>query len=133
MKRDRLARVNEQMRREIGAFLFRLFEGGRDGIDLSAVTVTHVMVSSNLHSARVLVSIRDHEDERSRFLSILSGRRAEIQEHIARHMALKYTPRLHFELDLSIQDGDRVLSLLSELAASEADADEEGPSGAEDC
>jgi ribosome-binding factor A len=127
MKRDRLVRVNEQMKREIGASLFRLFDADRDGIDLSAVTITHVMTSSNLRSARVLVSIRDHESERGRYLSVLTNHRAQIQEQIARHMGLKYTPRLAFELDLSIQDGDRILSLLSELPV----GDSEG-SGVED-
>jgi ribosome-binding factor A len=28
---------------------------------------------------------------------------------------LKYTPRLHFMLDESIEEGDRVLSLLAEM------------------
>ena len=41
-------------------------------------------------------------------------------------MILKYTPRLSFELDTSIAEGDRVLALLSKI---EPPAAEEPPAG----
>lgn len=115
MKRDRLARVNEQLKREIGSYLFRLVDEGRDGVDVGLITVTHALVSSSLRAARILVSVRGHEADRRRILSFLNGHRAAIQEHVASHMVLKYTPRLEFHLDTSLEDGDRVLSLLSRL------------------
>ena len=39
----------------------------------------------------------------------------EIQEAIAKAVILKYTPKLHFALDSSIEAGDKVLDLLSKL------------------
>ncbi len=114
MKVDRLTRVNELLRREIGAILFRVLDPNT--FDLAAVTITHVITSSDLRTARVLVSIRGHETERTRMLAQLKHCRAEIQRRIAEAVILKYTPRLTFVLDPSIESGDRVLALLDRLA-----------------
>jgi ribosome-binding factor A len=120
MKIDRLTRVNELLRREISEVLYRLLDPST--FDLSALTVTHVITSSDLRHARVLVSIRGHEHERSRMMSRLQGLHAAIQEDIADKITLKYTPRLHFAIDESIAKGDHVLSLLSKLGDAETNA-----------
>ncbi len=113
MKVDRLTRVNELLRREIGGMLYRVVD--RSIVDVAAVTVTHVAVSSDLRTARVLVSVRGDEAQHYRVLNHLRSLRATIQEGIAGTVILKYTPRLHFELDRSVEVGDRVLTLLAQL------------------
>jgi ribosome-binding factor A len=113
MSVDRLTRVNALLRREIGELLFRVMN--EQGFDLSAITVTRVETSSSLRQARVMVSIRDHEDERDRMLRILRHHAPEIQAAINRDLTLKYTPRLSFMLDTSVERGDRILGLLSEI------------------
>jgi len=125
MKADRLARVNELLRREIGGVLYRILD--RSTFDLSAVTVTHVMTSSDLRTARVLVSIRGHERDRSPMLRRLQQLHGEIQAEVAAKVVLKYTPRLQFALDHSIEDGDRVLTLLSRIKPPESSAPQDGP------
>jgi ribosome-binding factor A len=129
MRPHRIERINVQLRREIGALLFRIVNDV--GFDLSAVTVTHVLASSDLRSARVLVSIRDHESERTRMLTLLAHHRAQIQDHIAHALRLKYTPVLRFELDPSLEQGDRVLQLLDEIPPSPEPA-AQAPSGERD-
>ncbi len=96
MSIDRLARVNELLRREIGGALYHVLKDYE--VDLAAVTITHVITTRNLRSARVLVSIRDHRGERDRIISRLRRHRAEIQAIINRNMTLKYTPKLMFAL-----------------------------------
>ena len=113
MKTDRLTRINELLRREIGETLYRLLD--RSQFDLAALTVTHVITNSDLRSARVLVSIRGHEHERGAMLGRIQHLHGEIQEAIAKAVILKYTPKLHFALDSSIEAGDKVLDLLSKL------------------
>jgi hypothetical protein len=48
-------------------------------------------------------------------LGLLQRHRPQIQEDIAQKVVLKYTPRLSFALDTSLEEGDRVLTLLSTL------------------
>ena len=121
MSIGRMTRVNELIRREVGMALFRIMT--EQEFDLSAVTVTEVVTSPTLRSALVLVSIRDHEDERNRMLHLLRRHRVDIQKLIARNITLKYTPRIEFQLDTSIEKGDRILHVLHGLepAAPESD------------
>lgn len=127
MKTDRLIRINELLRREISLVLYRLVD--QTEFDMSAMTVTHVIVSPDLHDARVLVSIRGHEHERRKILRQLQHLHAEVQTEVAKAVILKYTPRLTFVLDTSIEQGDRVLDILAKIPApaeSTADPDVSG-------
>jgi len=97
-----------------------LFHGLAEGeADLSTITVTGVQASTNLRNARVKVSIRDTDEKRHEVLSALKRHRVELQDIINKNMKLKYTPRLAFELDLSVEKGDHVLQVLSELERDE--------------
>ena len=126
MKTDRLIRINELLRREISVVLYRLID--QTEFDMSAMTVTHVIVSPDLHDARVLVSIRGHEHERRKILRQLQHLHAEVQTEVAKAVILKYTPRLTFVLDTSIEQGDRVLDILAKIPApAELPADPELP------
>ena len=125
MSVDRILRLNELLRREIGQALFRLINDRN--FDLSSVTVTHVEVSRDLRDATVRISIRDHEDDRDRMMTLIRGHRSEIQAQVARNLTLKYTPRLVFRIDPSLEQGDRILSLLLSLDAPAAGAAEEPP------
>jgi ribosome-binding factor A len=124
MKTDRLVRVNELMKREIGEYLSRTISLERDGFDRSILTVTHVMVSTNFHTARVLVSIFGHERERPSILGKLGRHRYDIQRHLADKIKLKYTPRLTFVIDTSLSEGDRILSLLDKMGPLTGSGDE---------
>ena len=125
MTSNRITRVNELLRREIGEALFRVMH--ESGLDLGAITVTRVRTARNLRDATVSISIRNHRDERTGMLSAIRRHRRDIQTLINRDLTIKYTPRLRFELDPSIEQGDRVLHILEEL---ERAPDDGGGSGA---
>lgn len=136
MSIDRMTRVNALLKREIGEALFAIMH--EEAFDLSAVTITHVLTSRSLREARVLVSILGHENERERLLGLLRRHRVELQQRINKDLGLKYTPRLHFELDTSVERGDHVLSVLFELDEGEPEkqppppAEPDGPREEED-
>ena len=115
MSVDRIIRVNELLKREIGDLLFRVMHANE--FDLAAVTITRVETSKDLREARVYVSILGHEDQRPHMLALLSRRRGELQRRINKDVTLKYTPRLTFELDTSVEEGDHVLAVLAKLEA----------------
>jgi ribosome-binding factor A len=114
MSTDRMTRVNELLKREIGEALFSIVH--EPGFDFSAVTVTHVAAERSLREARVSISIRGNPQEQKRMMGLLFRHRHEIQQKINQDLTLKYTPRLAFELDASLEKGDEMLALLAELA-----------------
>ena len=123
MKADRITRVNELIRRELGLQLYRVVN--RPDLDPAAVTFTHALTSVDLRTCRVLVSIRGEPPEQERMLSILRRYRAEFQEAIHHNIVLRYTPQLHFVLDHSVEDGDHVLQILNDMeAAGEIEPDD---------
>jgi ribosome-binding factor A len=109
----RLIRVNELIKQEVAAALYRVMN--ERGFDLSAVSVTHVITSSDLRKARVLISIRDHVEQRNAMIGKIQHHRGDIQALLSENVIIKYTPRLTFELDDSIELGDRVLQIISEM------------------
>ncbi len=115
MKADRITRVNELVRRELGIQLYRVVN--RSDFDAAAVTFTHAITSVDLRTCRVLVSIRGEPSEQERVLSLLKRHRADFQEAIHRNVVLRYTPQLHFVLDHSVEQGDHVLHLLQQMEA----------------
>jgi len=130
MKPDRITRVNEVIRRELGTQLYHIVN--QPDFDPAMVTFTHIMTSVDLRSCRVLVSIRGDEAEQARMLTILKRHRADFQAALSKNVVLRYTPHFQFILDHSIEEGDQVLKLLQKMEESgEVDlTDELGDDGA---
>jgi ribosome-binding factor A len=122
MSANRLERVNELLKREIAAALFRVMNDVE--FDPARVTVTHVVTASDLRKARVFLSILGPEPDQRRILRDIRKHRKILQATIGRHVILKYTPHLDFSLDQSLRDGDRVLQLIAEI-------EETGPGAAD--
>ncbi|OQA88941.1 MAG: Ribosome-binding factor A [Lentisphaerae bacterium ADurb.Bin242] len=109
---DRIARVNEILKREIADLIekYSLSEKG------ALVSITKVHASECLHNATVYVSIFGADVKKGEeILKKLVRLRPEIQHIVSRHVILKYTPVLHFVRDNNLETGDRVLSILREL------------------
>ena len=109
----RLVRVNELLKREIAEDIFRAFS--LPSLDTGAITVTRVECAPDLRDANVFISIFGHEDERDRMISYLNHHRQEVIRLMIKRVKLKYTPRLHFVLDESIEGGDKILSMLADM------------------
>ena len=109
---DRIARVNELLKREIADVIekYALNEGG------VLVSVTRVHASESLRNATVYVSIYGANEAKSEeIIRKLYKLKPEIQHQVSRHVILKYTPVLQFVRDTNLEDGDRVLSLIREM------------------
>lgn len=127
MSIDRLTRVNQLLKQEIASSLFRIFND--PGADIAAVTVTRVETSSNLRNARVFVSILGDAAKQEHLLNLLKNHRKEVQGAIAKHVVLKYTPHINFELDHSIEKGSHVLDVIARLEQEHPETFEEEPHG----
>lgn len=113
MANQRMSRVNELLRREVAASLYRVVPS--DSIDMATVTVTHVITAPDLRKARVLVSVMGDDEHAQKTMRRLVGHRKDIQAEVTKHIVLKYTPLLTFALDQSLDTGNRVLQLLDSL------------------
>jgi len=123
MSADRLLRVNELLKRELGAIFTVLISPASPTL----VTVTDVKTAPNLRDATVHVSVYGTDAQGETALALLNAKRVQIQGEIARKVILKYTPRLHFRLDHTAAKADRVLSILNNLQV-----DNEAPGGTAD-
>ncbi len=113
---DRIARVNEILKREIADLLQR--EPAQDGL---LVSVTRVECSTTLKQADVFISIfgKCTQADEEAVLQRLNKKRGEIQHRVSRHVILKYTPVLRFVIDRNLAEGDRVIQLLRALEENE--------------
>jgi ribosome-binding factor A len=113
MSVDRMVRVNALLRRVVAEAMYRVMT--EEGFDIASVTITGVDTSTTLRSARVRVSIREHVADRNAMLRLIRKHAPQIQDIVHREVILKYTPRLDFVLDDSIEKGDHVLDVIHKM------------------
>jgi ribosome-binding factor A len=114
---SRLDRINELLKREIADLMERLdFR-----IENCLVTVSDVKTTPDLRHAKVFVSIlgKTNEFTKDKVLHFLSSNRHHLQAKIAKDVVIKYTPVLEFVIDETIQKGDRVLEIISDMEKGE--------------
>jgi ribosome-binding factor A len=110
-------RVRELLKRQVGEVIQRELPPG----DAPLITVTDIGLAGDMKSATVFVSVVGDSANQRKAIAILIRERARLQSLVARAVILKYTPRLRFVLDDSIERGNRVLSILDELEKSSPD------------
>lgn len=113
MKRDttpRMRKVNELLREVIAESVVSLKDPG-----LGFLTITGVDTSPDLRNADVFYSVLGTEEEQEATGKALDRAAPHIQEVAARQIRLKYTPRLTFRVDTSIDEGIKIDRLLKEL------------------
>ena len=108
--KHRLPRVNEILKRELGVLLTREMT-----FPAQLVTIQQVDVTPDLKHAHVFVSMIGTEEQQHQSMAKLHDARVQLQHDLSKRVVLKFTPRLHFKLDVAAERGDRVLNLLSEL------------------
>ncbi len=114
---SRLDRINELLRREIAEMIERLdFR-----MENCLVTVNEVVASPDLRHAKVYISIlgKKQESTKDKIIHFLESNRHHLQTKISKDIVLKYTPVLDFIVDDSIEKGDRVLQIISEMEKKE--------------
>ena len=119
MANKRVARVNEQMKRELISLLRFDVRDPRVG----AVTVTDVETAPDLYHAKVYVNIPGDVEERERAIEGLRAASGFLRGEIGRRMHIRRAPELHFTLDETLQHAMHIEQLLREARASSAASD----------
>ena len=110
---DRLERVNSLLKRVIAEAMFSVMQG--DTVQPGLITVTDVACGKDLRDATVKVSVFGDDVLKETALQHLKHNAKRFQTIINREVKLKFTPRLTFQLDLSLEKGDEVLAILNNL------------------
>ena len=113
---DRMERVNSLLKRVIAEAMFPIMQS--DSVQPGLITVTGVNVGKDLKDATVLVSVFGDDALKETALHHLRHNARRFQQAIARQVKLKFTPRLTFKLDYSLERGDEVLAMLDSLPSS---------------
>jgi ribosome-binding factor A len=90
------------------------------------ITVTGVDTSPDLRNAIVFFSVLGTQEEQASTIEALDSAAPHVQSELGRRIRLKYTPKLRFRVDESIEQGVHMSSLLRELAAEDRDEPGDG-------
>lgn len=118
----RLARLNEQLRRELSELIQRQVRDPRVG----HVTITGVDVARDLGSARVFVRVQGTPEERDASLEGLDAAAPFLRTVLGRVLHVRRVPELRFQPDRSYEHAQRIEQVLSEVLPHEETPDTEG-------
>jgi ribosome-binding factor A len=108
--KHRLERVNENIRRELSEII-------RREVVFSAplVTVQSADISPDLKTCHIYVSVIGNEEQKKEVITRLLDKRKHLQHLLTKRVVLKYTPQLHFQIDHTLERGDRIMQILDEI------------------
>ena len=119
----RVQRVEREVQEIVSRFLMGTFKGDLPGI----VTVTQVRMPPDLKAAKVYVSVlnttvqADHEAA----AEVLQERAYEMQKYLAANLSLRFTPKLQFLPDLSLEKVLKIDRILHDLSQGKRPAEDE--------
>jgi ribosome-binding factor A len=103
--------VAETLRQVITDALAREVRDPRVGF----VTVTGVLVTSDLSHARVMVSVPGEAADKTRAVEGLQSAAGFLRSRAARSLTSRTVPELHFELDRGLEHAARINQLLDTI------------------
>ncbi len=110
---DRLQRLDSLLKRVIAESMHSVMQG--DTVAPGLITVTNVKCGKDLRDATVDISVFGDDALKETAIRHLQHNARKFQAIINREVRMKFTPRLLFKLDLSLEKGDEVLALLDKL------------------
>ena len=121
MVTKRLARLNEQLKREISELVHRKVRDPRVG----PVTITSVEIAGDLSSARVYVRAQNTNDGLRESLVGLEAAAGFLRRELGRSLHLRRVPELRFQQDHSLDQARSIEEILSDVVYPDLDEDEE--------
>lgn len=106
----RVARIQSELERLLGEFFLK---EGR-GFGMGIVSINGILVSSDLSTARVLVSFIGEQHPEAAFKRLTKHGR-DIQTFVFRRLQIRKVPKLMFELDKDPAGAYRVDQLLDDI------------------
>ena len=128
MASNRIARINEEIQRQISADIRRLKDPRVSGSGM--VSVTRVDTTGDLRYAKIYVSVLDKSQEKD-VLKGLKSAGGFLRRELGSALGLRYTPELIFEADDSIAYGAHILEVMHDVEKADAQRRIDHPESAE--
>ena len=108
----RTDRINEQLREEISMLLTRSIKDPRlNGI----ISITRVISSGDLRSARVYISVMGNNQTKREALAGIQSAASFLRRELRDRINMKHTPFLTYELDDSMEEADQLIRLMNQV------------------
>tara|TARA_B100000929_G_scaffold178073_1_gene141073 strand:+ start:325 stop:720 length:396 start_codon:yes stop_codon:yes gene_type:complete len=116
----RTDRINEQLREEISMLLTRSIKDPRlNGI----ISITRVISSGDLRSARVYISVMGNNQTKREALAGIQSAASFLRRELRDRINMKHTPFLTYELDDSMEEADQLLRLMNQVKPEDQEPD----------
>lgn len=99
------------MKKELSDIIGRKLKDPRVGF----VTVTDVEVTGDLQQAKVYLTVLGDEEQKKDTLDGLEKAKGFIRSEVGKRIRLRKTPELIFEIDESIEYGNRIETLIKKI------------------
>ncbi|MDY4964802.1 MAG: 30S ribosome-binding factor RbfA, partial [Dysosmobacter sp.] len=126
---NRIARINEEIQRQISADIRRLKDPRVSGSGM--VSVTRVDTTGDLRYAKIYVSVLDKSQEKD-VLKGLKSAGGFLRRELGSALGLRYTPELIFEADDSIAYGAHILEVMHDVEKADAQRRMDHPESTEE-
>ncbi|MGB9768744.1 MULTISPECIES: 30S ribosome-binding factor RbfA [Dictyoglomus] len=110
--RQRQERLSALIRQEVSEILLRRVKDPRIS---SFLVITGVKMSKDLRYAHIYVSVYGSEEEKKQTMKGLESAKGFIRSELGKDLRIRFVPEIFFELDDSLEKGDRILRKLKEL------------------
>jgi ribosome-binding factor A len=110
----RIQRVNQLIKQEISKLIFKEIESPKD----SLITVTRVISTPDLKTAKVFISVIPEEKKTEAFLS-LNRKIYQLQQGINKRLKMKIVPKLIFVEEKMTASAARIEKILEGLKKEE--------------
>lgn len=111
MAKERINKINEEIRRELSSVLREV----KDTRIPMMTSIVAVNVTNDLSYAKVYVSVMGDDETQKQALQGLKSAAGFMRREIGRKMTIRYTPELIFELDRSIEHGAYINEVINSL------------------
>lgn len=124
-RRERLGSLIEQV-------ISDLIRQMKDPRVAGLVSVTRVQVTPDARSARIFISVMGVEEQRRSTMRAIENATGFLRSRLGEQLTIRHVPELQFVLDRSLEQGDRVISLINTIDIPEMKEDEESSDGSDD-
>lgn len=106
---------NEKMNHIVQKAISEIIQFDLKNPKVGFVTITDVQVTNDNSYAKIFVSFLGKEERTQAGLKALNQSKGFIRSELAKRLSIRKTPELIFEIDRSLEQGNRIEKILSDL------------------